>query len=177
MALKPLFLSQQAQYAQVFLLKPAPFCKLFAGLGSTNKSVTSLLFSFYLTLVPFSPPSPPLHLSFYLKQSGRSGRNCLLSPPVSLGYNVSTDTHFSRGTTRLMGWPDVGELLALSSILVVSLLLSLISTLLFSRTGGVLSHLNSSPHRFPRFPPRNLCSLVTLAMFSFVYTAMDIAFC
>ena len=27
-ALRPLFPSQQAQYAQVFLLKPAPFCKL-----------------------------------------------------------------------------------------------------------------------------------------------------
>ena len=37
-------------------------------------------------------------------------------------------------------------------------LLSLAFTLVFSRTGGVLSHLNSSTHRFPRFPPRNLCS-------------------
>ena len=43
--LRPLFPSQLAQYAQVFLLKPAPFCKLFAGLGSTNKSTISLLFS------------------------------------------------------------------------------------------------------------------------------------
>ena len=42
-ALRPLFPFQQAQYAQVSLLKPAPFCTLFAGLGSTNKSVTSLL--------------------------------------------------------------------------------------------------------------------------------------
>ena len=38
-------------------LKPAPFCKLFAGLGSINKSATSLLFSSYLTLVLSSPPS------------------------------------------------------------------------------------------------------------------------
>ena len=42
-ALKPLIPFQQAQHAQVFLLKPVPFCKLFAGLCSTNKSVTSLL--------------------------------------------------------------------------------------------------------------------------------------
>ena len=42
-ALRPLFLFRQAQYAQVFPLKPAPFCTLFAGLGSTNKSVSSLL--------------------------------------------------------------------------------------------------------------------------------------
>ena len=37
-ALRPLFLFRQAQYVQVFPLKPAPFCMLFAGLGSTNKS-------------------------------------------------------------------------------------------------------------------------------------------
>ena len=42
-ALRPLFLFQQAQYAQVSLLKPVPFCTLYAGLGSTNKSATSLL--------------------------------------------------------------------------------------------------------------------------------------
>ena len=81
-ALRPLFPFQQAQYAQVFLLKPAPFCKLFVGLGSTNKSATSLHFSSYLTLIRFSPPCPLLHLSFYLNLSGRSDRNCLLSSPV-----------------------------------------------------------------------------------------------
>ena len=35
-ALRPLFPFRQAQYGQVFPLKPAPFCMLFAGLGSTN---------------------------------------------------------------------------------------------------------------------------------------------
>ena len=55
-ALRPLFPFQQAQYVQDFLLKPAPFCTLFAGLSSTNKSATPYLFSFYLTLVLFSPP-------------------------------------------------------------------------------------------------------------------------
>ena len=44
-ALRPLFPFQWAQYAQAFLLKPAAFCVLFAGLGSTNKSVTFLLVS------------------------------------------------------------------------------------------------------------------------------------
>ena len=42
-ALRPLFPFRQAQYAQVFPLKPTPFCTLFAGLGSTNKSAISLL--------------------------------------------------------------------------------------------------------------------------------------
>ena len=50
--------------------------------------------------------------------------------------------------------------------LVVSLLLSLVSTLLFSRTGGVLSHRKSLTHRFPQFPPRNLCTLVMVAVTS-----------
>ena len=42
-ALRPLFLFRRAQYVQVFLLKPALFCALFAGLGSTNKPAPSLL--------------------------------------------------------------------------------------------------------------------------------------
>ena len=63
MALRPLCPFQQAQCVLVFLLKPAPFCTLFAGLGSANKSAISLLLSSYLTLVLSSPPSPLLHLS------------------------------------------------------------------------------------------------------------------
>ena len=104
-ALRPLFPFRQAQYAQVSLLKPAPFCMLFAGLGSTIKSAIFLLFSYYLTLGLSSPPCPLLHLSSYLKLCGRSGRNCLLSPVLS-GYNGSPDTHFYRETTRLMSWLD-----------------------------------------------------------------------
>ena len=50
-ALRPLYPFRQARYFQVFPLNPAPFCTLFAGLGNTNKSATSLLFSCYLTLV------------------------------------------------------------------------------------------------------------------------------
>ena len=132
-----------------FSLKPAPFCTLFAGLGSTNKSATSLLFSYYLTLVLSSPPCPLLHLSYYFKLCGRSGRNCLLSPPDLSGYSGSPDTRFSCRTTRLISWPDGERCSRPPQSLIVSLLLSLVSTLVFSRTGGVLSHLNSSTHRFP----------------------------
>ena len=98
-ALKPLFSFRQAQYVQVFPLKPAPFCTLFAGLDSTNKSAISLLFSSYLALILSSPPCPLLHLSSYLKLCGRSGRNCLLSAPVPSDYNGSPDTRFSQETT------------------------------------------------------------------------------
>ena len=62
-ASRPTFFSQQAHYAHVFPLKPAPFCKLFAGLGSINKSAIFLFFSYYLTLA-LSYPS-----SFLLPQS------------------------------------------------------------------------------------------------------------
>ena len=65
-ASRSLFPSQHAQYVQVFPLKPEPFCTLFAGLGSTNKSAISLLFFSYLTLALSSPPCSLLHLSLYL---------------------------------------------------------------------------------------------------------------
>ena len=176
-ALRPLFPSQKAQYAQVSLLKPASFCMLFAGLGSTNKSSISLIFSSYLTLVLSSPPCRLLHLSFYHKLSGRSGRNCLLSSTVLSGYNGTPDTRFSQGMTRLMSWPDRERYLRPRQSLVVSLLLSFVSTLVFSRTGSVMSRRNSLTHRFPRFPSRNMCSLVMLAVSSLVYAATDTAFC
>ena len=175
-ALRPLFPFRQAQYARVFPLKPAPFCTLFAGLSSNYKSAISLLFSYYLTLVLSSPPCPLLHLSSYLKLCGRSGRNCFLFPPVLLDYNGSPDTCFSRGTTRLMSWPDRVRYLPSPQSLVVSLLLPLVSTLFLSRTGGVLSHQSSLTHRFPQFPLRNLCSLVMLAVSSLVFAATDTAF-
>ena len=156
-----LFPFRQAQYAQAFPLKPAPFCTLCAGLSSTNKSAISLLLSYYLTLALSSPPGPLLHLSFYLYFSVRSSRNCLLSPPVLSGYNWSPDTRCFRGTTRLMNWPDEKHYSCPLQSLVVSLLLSLASTLIFSRTEDVLSHRSSLTHRFPRFSLWNLCSLVT----------------
>ena len=130
-------------------------------------------FSYYLTLVLSSPSCPLLRFSFYLNLFDRSGRNRLLSPPVISGYNWSPETRFSRGTTRLMSWPDGERYLRPLQSLVVSLVLSLVSTLLFSGTGGALSDQNSSTHKFPRFPPRNLCSFVTLAVLSLVYAATE----
>ena len=159
----------------VFPLKPAPFCTLSAGLGNTIKSAIFLLFSSCLTLALSSPPCPLLHLSCYLKLCGRSGRNCLLSP-VLLSCNGSPGTRFSRGTTQLMSWPDGERYLRPPQSLVVSLLLSLVSTLVLSRTGGVLSLRNILTPRFARFPLRNLCFLVMLAVSSLVYAAMDTAF-
>ena len=176
-ALRPLFPFPQAQYTPVFPLKPAPFCTLFAGLGNTIKSAIFLLFFSCLTLVLPSLLCPLVHLSSYPKLCGRPGRNCLFSPPVQSGYNGSPDTRFSRGTTRLTSLPDGERCLRPPQSLVVSLLLSLVSTLVFSRTGGVLSLQSILTHRFPQFPLRNLRSLVMLAVSSLVYAAMDTAYC
>ena len=175
-ALRPLFPFRQAQYVPVFPLKPAPFCTLFAGLGNTIKSAIFLLFFSCLTLVLSLPPCPLLHLSCYLKFCGRSGRNYLFSPPVLSGYNGSPDTRFYQGMTQLMSWPDGERCLHLPQSIVVCLLLPLVSTLIFSRTGGVLSLQSILTHRFSQFPLRNLCSLVMLAVSSLVFAAMETAF-
>ena len=101
-ALRPPFSFQQAQYAQVFPLKPAPFCTLFVGLGSTNKSAIFLLFSYYLALVLSSPPSFLLPQSLWHIWQELSS----LSPPVLSGCNGSPDTGFSQETMQLISWPD-----------------------------------------------------------------------
>ena len=165
-ALRPLFPFQQAQYVQVFLLRPAPFCMLFAGLSSTIKSAISLLSSSCLALVLSSPPSFLLSQTLWQIWQKRSS---LSSCSIRLQC-------FSRGMTWLMSWPDGEHYSCSPQSLVVSLLLSLIPTLFFSRTGGVLSNISILTHRFPRLPPRNLCSLVMLAVSSLVFAATDTAF-
>ena len=163
MALRPLFSFQQAQYAQGFRWSLRHSASSL--LVSAAPTSLPLLFS-YLTLALSLPLCPLLRLSSYLNLCGRSGRSCLLSPPLLLGYNGSTDTCFSRGTTRLMSWPDGERYSCPQQSLVVSLVFSLVSTLLFYWTGDVLSHQSSLTYRIPRFPPRNLCAYVTLAVFS-----------
>ena len=99
-ATRPLFPSQQEQFIQVFLVKPAPLCMLFAGLGSTSKSAISLLFSSYLTLVLSLTPCPLLHLFFYIKLSDISGRNCLLSLLLFYRATMGSQTFVSPGKRR-----------------------------------------------------------------------------
>ena len=69
------------------------------------------------------------------------GRNCLLSS-YSIRLQWVPSTCFSQGTTWLMSWPDGEHYLCPLQSLVVSFLLSLVFTLVFSQTGGILSHLN-----------------------------------
>ena len=173
-ALRPLFPFRQAQYAQVFRLKPAPFCTLFAGLGSTNKSAIFLLFFSCLTLVLSLPPCPLLHLSCYLKLCGRSGRNCLLSS-CSIRLQWVPEHLFLPGNNMSDELARRGVLLVLFAIIVVFLLLFHIRSC-FAWTGDVLFHRSFLTHRFPRFPLRNLYSLIMLAVSSLVIVAMITAF-
>ena len=57
-----------------------------------------------------------LRLSFYLKLSGRSGRNCLLCPPVLSGCNVPGHSFLS-GNDAADGLARRGALLVPSAIL------------------------------------------------------------
>ena len=105
---------------------------------------SSLLLLSHSRSVLATLPSPP---SFLLPQSFWQNWQELSSPVLS-GYNGFPDTRFFWRMMQLMSWPDGKHYLCPLQCLVASLLLSLISTLLFFQTRNVLS-LQSSTHRFP----------------------------
>ena len=150
-ALRPLLPFQQAQYCSSF---SAEACAILHALCWSWQHHQVCHFSSFFLLYDSSTvlttlSSPP---SFLLPQTFWQIWQKLSSfSPVLSGYNGFPDTRFSRGTTRLMSWPDGERYLRPLQSLVVSLLLSLVSTRVFSRTGGVQSHRNSSTHRLPRF--------------------------
>ena len=147
-ALGPLFPIRQAHYAQVFPLKPAPFCTLFAGLSSTNKSFISLfLFSHSRSVLSSTP-------SFLLPQTL---------------WQIWHGTYGRYGRRRALLVP---------SVIPCSLfpLICRIHSSIFSdwRRPASSKFLDTA---VPRFPLRNLRSLVTLAVCSLVFAATDTAFC
>ena len=120
-----------------------------------------LHFSFYLTLVLSSP------LSFLLPQTlWQIWQELSSLPSCTTRLQWVPGYSFLLGTMQLMSWPDRECYLHPLQPLVVSLLLTLVSTLFFSWSGGILSHQNSLTHTYPRFPPRNLCSLVVFTHLS-----------
>ena len=139
-------------------------------LSSTNKSAIPLRHSLF-------PRHSVFSFVFFLPQlSGTFGRNRLFYPPTLSGYNWSLHNYFSLGTTQLISWPDRERYSCTPQSLVVSLLLSRSSTLIFSRAGDQRSHLNSLTSRFPLFSLNNLCSVVTLPMPSFIWATTDTTF-
>ena len=102
-ALRPPFSFQQVQYVQVFPLKPAPFCTLFVGLGSTNKSATFLLLSDSRSVLATLTSS----LRFLLPQClWKIWQELSSLSSFSIRLQWVPGTRFSRGTTWLMSWPD-----------------------------------------------------------------------
>ena len=95
------------QYAQVFPLKPAPFCKLFANLGGTNKTAAFLLSDSCSVLNTLS--SPP---SFLLPQS-------LWKEASSLSY-CAIKLQWVPGHSFLPGNDAVNELARRGALLVLS---------------------------------------------------------
>ena len=126
-ALRSPFPFRQVQYAQVFLLKPAPFCMLFAGL-STNKSATSLLFLSDSRFIPTPLSSPP---SFLLSQTlWQIWQELSSLSSCSIRVQWIPNLCFSWGTTQLI---RRGALLVLSTIpCSLSPLVSRMQTSLFS---------------------------------------------
>ena len=120
-ALRPHFPFQQTQYAQVFLLKLKPFCTLFAGLGSTNKSATSLLLlsNSRSVLAILSSPLSFLSTSISLADLAGTVFFFLLFYQAAMGPRTLVSP---RGTTRLMSWPNGERYVRPLQSIVVSLL-------------------------------------------------------
>ena len=128
-ALRSHSLFRQAKYAQVFLLKSAPFSKLSAGLGSTNKTAISLLFfSFALTLVILSsPPSFLLFQSLSQIWQELSSLSCTIRLQWIPGHSFLQENHVADELARR------GALLVSSAIpCSLSSLISRIHSYLFS---------------------------------------------
>ena len=131
-----------------------------------------LLFSSYLTLALSSPPCPLLHLSFYLN---------LLQELSSLSCSIRLQ--WVPGHSFLPCNDSADELARRGALLVPTAISCSLSPLISRIHFSVFSdwkHTVSSKilaHRLPRFPPRNLCSLFTLAVSFLVYAATDTVFC
>ena len=172
-ALMPLFPIRHVRCVQVFQLKTMPFCKLSTGLGSTNKFL--FLSNSRSVLATFSS-SPPFLLSHSFRDISRNYLP-FFAPPYLSRYSWLSATHFLSLMPLPKSWLDEVHCFSHLKSHIVSFLFPLISTVLFSRTRKVLSHVNSSTHRSSQHPPRNFSSVITLVVSSLVFAAPDTTFC
>ena len=128
------------------------------------------------------------HFSFLLLSDSRSVLATLSSPPsfllsqalwqiwqelCSLSF-CSIRLQWVPGQPFLPGNDTADELARRGALLAPPQ--SLVVSLVLSRIGGVLFLRSILAHRFPRFPLRNLCSLVMLVVSSLVFAATDTVF-
>ena len=133
---------------QAFLLKPALFYKLSDGLSNTNQFaeyLSSLLHHSDSHLVlAILLPLPSLYLSISCTSARKYPSFFLLFCQATMGFQALISS--GRGTEDDLVRRDA--LFHHLHYILVPLLFPLVSTLHCSRTGGVLSHSNSSTHSF-----------------------------
>ena len=138
MALRSFFSFRQAQYVEGYSLKPAPFYKLSAGLGNTNKSAISLLLLYDSCFVLFTLPFPPSFLLpqtlWQIWQELSSISSCTIKLPWVPGHSFLPENHAAEELARR------GALLVPSTILCsLSPLISHIHSCLFSGWRRIVS--------------------------------------
>ena len=138
-----------------FLLKPVPFCKLFAGRSSTNQTAASLPFSHTpaLSLLGFLLPVLPSisHFLTYLAETMLFFLLFYYQATMGFGHSFLPDNDTVYKLARQ------GVLLQPST---VPCNLFFIHSFLVLRV--YLSHQNCLTSRFPLYTPKKLCSLLTL---------------
>ena len=142
-------------------LKPAPFCKLAPGLGSTNKSATSL----------FLLSDSRSVLSSIFSFTSNSLAETAFSFPLYNHAKVGPRTLVSPGKRH--GRPE----LARRGVLLLPFAIPCSLSRLISRIHSFLFPDRRRIARFPRFLLMNFCSLVTFAVSSLVFAATYTAFC
>ena len=83
-------------------------------------------------------------------------------------------SHFFQRMARPINWPGGVRCSSHPLSRVASFLLTLVSTLFFSRNGDAQSQQNSSTQKSPQYLRRNLCSLVTLTASSLVFAGTQL---
>ena len=172
-ALMPLFPFREAQFVQVF---SAEACAILHALCWSRQHQQVCHFSSLLLLSDSCSVLASLssHPSFLLSQTLWQ-----IWQELSSLSSCSIRVQWVPGHSFFPRNNAVDELARRGALLVpyaTPCSLSRIYSSFFSAWRRTVSSLNSLTHRFPQFPPRNLCSLVMLAVSTLIYAALDKAF-